>query len=102
MTKPGKIRNVPLKLLSSVYKPTGPKEQSIDESSDTSEGSGETSSSGETLRMKSLIDYWKCHPLEDVRKATGFILRYALSGNEHLVIFISMSAKALNYKSTSH
>ena len=42
----------------------------IDESSETSERSGETSTSGKRLRVKSLIDYWKCHPLEDVRKAT--------------------------------
>ena len=77
MTKPGKLRNAPLKLLSSVYKRTGPKEQCIDESSETSECSGETSTSGERLRMKSLIDYWKCHPLENVWKETSCTLRYA-------------------------
>ena len=72
--------------MSSVYKRTGPKEQCIDESSETSECSGETSTSGERLRMKSLIDYWKCHPLENVWKETSCTLRYALSGYEHLVI----------------
>ena len=43
MPKPGKLRNVPLKRLSSVYKRTSPKERCMDESSDTNEHSYETS-----------------------------------------------------------